>query len=199
MKSSVWVGMCKQVLIGCVCLTVISCNEGLFDKTVSSNKFASETTPSANARLILANESFETFRHHKGYQEAPPSYENANVTETPVLHLATDSKGMPRGVWSYAKNGLGTLASDVSHSEFAITFIENNIELWGLHSGTLSSDKVEFVVRSEQEMTSPGGRKVTRIEFDQHLDGNKILDGGMGVTFWDNVLTSVQWSNFNEG
>lgn len=145
-----------------------------------------DTEQPFHARREVAREAFERFRNELGVPNTPSHYMSVEP-HAMAIHLYEDSRAMPRGVWAFAEFGLGFCETDCR--DFVEAFIREQSGLWGLTAADIA--KIELVLRSDEANLSPGGRLVRTLEFDQEIEGRRVIDGGIQAVFWDQVLTSV--------
>lgn len=149
-----------------------------------------DTTGQDGTRAQKAKIAFETFRAQRSLIDAPP-YDGGRSQATNVVHLSLSSTGTPRGIFAYADSGLDLLPSGKDPETFVREFVTQNEGLWGFSSGDIALSNATFHLLSDSSSISPSGRHVRRLEFEQRLQGQLVLDGGLAAVFWDNILTSV--------
>ena len=103
-------------------------DEGNAPKSVVA-PYSSEDQFGTLTRRQIAERAFATFRTERDFDSVPPNY-LGSYTTTAVAQLDVDSRGMPRGIWTYSSYGLGKASED--RDVFAIKFIRDNSALWGL-------------------------------------------------------------------
>lgn len=178
------------IIIGFVIISTSSCdfqNEFSSQNELKKNK---QSLSIISKRYILREQSarsaFSNFLTRHNMTVDPPHYLDKHPKPS-ATQLQIDGRGMPQGIWAFSAQGLGVSKSN--HTQFVTAFMNSNSNLWGISTSQMKQSS--FLLRHEEITTSPSGKKVRFLTFDQIIGKDRVLDGGIRAVFWNDVLTTI--------